>query len=106
MEFVNNKAISNYFNVYRNSYDRLNSPLLNSIRYNSEFVHENDDLIIPEGTSEFINQVLQGQTRLKPENESYRDVRVIQEREKRLTSNNLILGTSFSFNRKHARKYF
>ena len=25
LEFVNNKAVTNYFNVYRNSYDRLNS---------------------------------------------------------------------------------
>ena len=98
MEFVNNKAISNYFNVYRNSYDRLNS-IAQSIRYNSEFVNENDDLIIPEGTSEFINQVLLEKTSLKPGNKSYKDVRVIQEREKRLTSNNFILGTSFSFNK-------
>ena len=25
LEFVNNRNLSNYFNVYRNSYDRLNS---------------------------------------------------------------------------------
>jgi len=105
LEFVNNKAISNYFNVYRNSYDRLNS-IAQSIRYNSEFVNENDDLIIPDGTSEFINQVLQEQTSLKPENESYKDVRVIQEREKRLTSNNFILGTSFSFNKNNQENIF
>ncbi|MDG1263162.1 MAG: BamA/TamA family outer membrane protein [Flavobacteriaceae bacterium] len=105
LEFVNNKAISNYFNVYRNSYDRLNS-ISQSIQYNSEFVNENGDLIIPEGTSEFINQVLLEQTRLKPGNESYKDVRVIQEREKRLTSNNFILGTSFSFNKNNQENIF
>jgi len=105
LEFVNNKAISNYFNVYRNSYDRLNS-IAQSIRYNSEFVNENDDLIIPEGTSEFINQVLLEKTSLKPVNESYKDVRVIQEREKRLTSNNFILGTSFSFNKNNQENIF
>ena len=25
LEFINNRNLSNYFNVYRNSYDRLNN---------------------------------------------------------------------------------
>ena len=76
------------------------------IRYDSEFISEDNDLIIPEGTSGFINQVLQGQTRLEPEDDFYRDVQVIQEREKRLTSNNLISSTSFSFNRNTQENIF
>ena len=105
LEFVNNKAVANYFNVYRNSYDRLNT-IAQLIRYDSEFISEDNDLIIPEGTSGFINQVLQGQTRLEPEDDFYRDVQVIQEREKRLTSNNLISSTSFSFNRNTQENIF
>ena len=96
LEFVNNKAIANYFNVYRNSYDRLNS-IAQQIRYNSEFVI-NDNLVIPNGTTEFINQVIQGETKIEREDQLYRDVRVIQERETRLTSNNLITSSAFSFN--------
>ncbi|MDB9836931.1 outer membrane protein assembly factor [Flavobacteriaceae bacterium] len=96
LEFVNNKAIANYFNVYRNSYDRLNS-IAQQIRYDSEFVLDNN-LVIPKGTTEFINQVIQGETRIEREDQLYRDVRVIQERETRLTSNNLITSSAFSFN--------
>ena len=96
LEFVNNKAIANYFNVYRNSYDRLNS-IAQQIRYDSEFVLD-DNLVIPKGTTEFINQVIQGETTIERENQLYRDVRVIQERETRLTSNNLITSSAFSFN--------
>ena len=96
LEFVNNKAIANYFNVYRNSYDRLNS-IAQQIRYNSEFVI-NDNLVIPNGTTEFINQVIQGETKIEREDQLYRDVRIIQERETRLTSNNLITSSAFSFN--------
>ena len=96
LEFVNNKAIANYFNVYRNSYDRLNS-IAQQIRYDSEFVVD-DNLVIPNGTTEFINQVIQGETKIEREDQLYRDVRVIQERETRLTSNNLITSSAFSFN--------
>ena len=96
LEFVNNKAIANYFNVYRNSYDRLNS-IAQQIRYDSEFVL-NDNLVIPNGTTEFINQVIQGETKIEREDQLYRDIRVIQERETRLTSNNLITSSAFSFN--------
>jgi len=96
LEFVNNKAIANYFNVYRNSYDRLNR-IAQQIRYDSEFVID-DNLVIPNGTTEFINQVIQGETKIEREDQLYRDVRVIQERETRLTSNNLITSSAFSFN--------
>ena len=96
LEFVNNKAIANYFNVYRNSYDRLNS-IAQQIRYDSEFVLD-DNLVIPKGTTEFINQVIQGETTIEREDQLYLDVRVIQERETRLTSNNLITSSAFSFN--------
>ena len=96
LEFVNNKAIANYFNVYRNSYDRLNS-IAQQIRYDSEFVVD-DNLVIPNGTTEFINQVIQGETKIEREDQLYRDVRVIQERETRLTSNNLITSSAFSIN--------
>ena len=96
LEFVNNKAITNYFNVYRNSYDRLNS-IAQQIRYDSEFFLD-ENLMIPKGTTEFINQVIQGETNIEREDQLYRDVRVIQERETRLTSNNLITSSAFSFN--------
>tara|TARA_B100000767_G_scaffold253152_1_gene257476 strand:- start:1210 stop:3786 length:2577 start_codon:yes stop_codon:yes gene_type:complete len=105
LEFVNNKAVTNYFNVYRNSYDRLNT-IAKRISFNTEYLNENNDLSIPEGTSEFINQVLKDQTQIKPDDEIFRDVQVIQERETRLTSNNFISSSSLSFNRNTQESIF
>lgn len=105
LEFVNNKAISNYYNVYRNSYDRLNT-IAGILRFDADFITENDNLTIPAGTTDFINKVINGETRLDENDSYYRDVRVIQEREKRLTSNNLIFSTAFSFNRNTQENIF
>ena len=97
-EYVNNQNISNYFNVYRNSYDKLNyiSSLYNIDR---SLVDNNGDLTIPRGSDLFINQVLNNQTSLNPNNAFYKDVNSILERKERLTENNLIIGSSITINR-------
>ena len=96
LEFINNKAIFNYFNVYRNSYDRLNT-IASAYPQEQDIYTSNGDLSIPSGASAFINSVLSQQTILQPEDEDYRAVSVINERKNRLTVNNFILGSSFSF---------
>ncbi len=97
-EYVNNQNISNYFNVYRNSYDKLNyiSSLYN---IDQSLVDNNGDLTIPKGSDIFINQVLNNQTSLSSNNDFYRDVNSILERKERLTENNLIVGSSISISR-------
>jgi outer membrane protein assembly factor BamA len=97
LEFVNNRNLSNYFNVYRNSYDRLNSI---AAIYNTEtdFQDVDGNLSIPEGTEGFINAVLNNETILNQENPDYKTVNTVKERQDRLTANNLILGSSFSLN--------
>jgi outer membrane translocation and assembly module TamA len=97
LEFVNNRNLSNYFNVYRNSYDRLNSI---AAIYNTEtdFQDVDGNLSIPEGTEGFINVVLNNETILNQENPDYKTVNTVKERQDRLTANNLILGSSFSLN--------
>ncbi len=97
-EYVNNQNISNYFNVYRNSYDKLNyiSSLYN---IDQSLINDNGDLTIPEGSDLFIDQVLNNQTSLSSSNDFYKDVNSILERKKRLTENNLIVGSSISINR-------
>lgn len=96
LEFINNKAIFNYFNVYRNSYDRLNA-------ISREYPLEEDvytsagNLSIPTGATTFIDRVLSQRTPLQPQDEDFRAVAVINERKNRLTINNFILGSSFSF---------
>jgi len=97
-EYVNNQNISNYFNVYRNSYDKLNyiSSLYN---IDQSLINDNGDLTIPEGSDLFIDQVLNNQTSLSSSNDFYKDVNSILERKERLTENNLIVGSSITINR-------
>ena len=96
-EYVNNNNISNYFNVYKNSYDKLN--YISSI-YNIDqnIINGSGDLIIPEGANTFINSVLNNQTTIQFDSDIYRDVVGILERKERLTENNIIVGSSIIYN--------
>ncbi|MDG1247691.1 MAG: BamA/TamA family outer membrane protein, partial [Flavobacteriaceae bacterium] len=97
-EYVNNQNISNYFNVYKNSYDKLNyiSSLYN---IDQSIINQNGDLIIPDGADMFINQVLNNETSLNSGTDFYKSVSSILERKERLTENNLIIGSSITLNR-------
>ena len=94
LEFINNQNINNYFNVYRNSYDRLNEI---AKRFNSNPNHFNakGNLIIPEGANNFITDVLENKTLVIQDNNVYQNVNLVKERQNRLTTNNLIFGSSF-----------
>jgi outer membrane protein assembly factor BamA len=99
LEFINNQNINNYFNVYRNSFDKLNE--IGKI-YNTN--PDNMDLLgnlkIPSGANNFISEVLNQQTLLDNQNSKYQEVNLIRERQTRLTTNNLILGSSLLINYK------
>ncbi len=97
LEFVNNRNLSNYFNVYRNSYDRLNS-IAAIYNTQTDFQDVDGNLSIPEGTVGFINAVLNNEAVLSQENPDFKTVNTVKERQDRLTANNLILGSSFSLN--------
>ena len=96
LEFINNKAIFNYFNVYRNSYDRLNA-IAREYPLEEDVYTSAGNLSIPAGATTFIDRVLSQRTPLQPQDEDFRAVAVINERKNRLTINNFILGSSFSF---------
>lgn len=96
LEFVNNKNISNYFNVYRNSYDRLNA-IASEVEIPKNWLDENRNLAIPDGTNAFMDAVLNEETSIVKDSPIYKTVNGVQERWNRLTANNLILGSSFSF---------
>ena len=53
------------------------------------------NLIIPEGANNFISDVLENKTSIIPENNAYQNVNLVKERQNRLTTNNLIFGSSF-----------
>ena len=97
LEFINNENINNYFNVYRNSYDKLNE-ISKSYNNNPKNIDTNGNLIIPEGADNFITQVQNNQTSLTTNDSQFQDVNLIRERQTRLTTNNLIFGSSFILN--------
>ena len=97
LEFINNRNISNYFNVFRNSYDRLNN-IAKQTNTNQSLIDTEGNLNIPDGANNFIFDVLNNNTNLTFEDEEYKTVNTLKERYDRLTANNLILGSSFSLN--------
>lgn len=98
MQYVRNLNPQNYFNVYESSYDALNN-IAKTYNTKPEYLDGDGNLIIEEGTSGFTQDVLTGKTTLTPQDQSYIDVANIEERRIRLTENNFILATSFSFSK-------
>lgn len=95
VEFVNNKNEDNYFGVYTNAYNELNTIATNTNTNPSYFA--NNKLIIPTGAQGFIGDVLQQQTSLIPGDAAYNRVQRIEERRSRLTQNNLIFSSGLQF---------
>ena len=98
MQYVRNLNPKNYFNVYQSSYDALNEigKVYNS---NPEYVDDNGDLIIEEGTQGFTNAVVSGNTALTALDQAFLDVNSIEERRIRLTENDFILASSYTFSK-------
>ncbi|OUW77320.1 MAG: hypothetical protein CBD72_01255 [Flavobacteriaceae bacterium TMED212] len=97
LEFINNQNINNYFNVYRNSYDKINE-IAKTYNMNNDNIDPNGNLKIPNGANNFISEVSNNQTILTEGMIGYKDVNLIKERQTRLTTNNLIFGSSFILN--------
>ncbi len=99
MQYVRNLNPENYFNVYESSYDALND-IGKTYNTNPAYVDKDTgDLIIEEGTTGFTNDVLSGNTALTPLDQSYIDVNSIEERRVRLTENDFILATNYTFSK-------
>ena len=97
LEFINNENVNNYFNVYKNSYDKLNN-IAKSFNTNLKNINSDGNLKIPDGANNFISEVRNNQTLLTEKNPEYQEVNLIRERQTRLTTNNLIFGSSFIYN--------
>jgi outer membrane protein assembly factor BamA len=97
MQYVRNLNPQNYFNVYESSYNALNN-IAKIYNTNADFV-DNGNLTIEKGTSGFTNAVLSGTTALTTSDQGYKDVANIEERRIRLTENDFIMATSFSFSK-------
>lgn len=99
-QYVRNLNPDNYFNVYSSSYKSLNNI---GKKYNTDpdYFDNPDDqnLVINEGTTGFTNAVLSGNTNLTPLDSEYQEVESIEERRMRLTENDFILATSYTFSK-------
>ncbi|NDP25995.1 MAG: BamA/TamA family outer membrane protein [Flavobacterium sp.] len=95
IQYVRNLNPENYFNVYESSYTELNN-IGKKYNTNIDYVDpDTDNLIIEEGTAGFTKDVLNG-TIAVPQPD-YSTVSSIEERRIRLTENDFILATSYSF---------
>jgi len=95
IEYVDNRAIDNYFNVYRNSYARLNE-VARTIR-NNPYLNQADELALPLVADAFIDHVINERSEIERSDPRYTTVSNIRERKNRLTANNFIVGSSFTF---------
>ncbi|WP_282134297.1 BamA/TamA family outer membrane protein [Seonamhaeicola maritimus] len=92
VQYVRNINIDNYFEVYQNSYD-----LLNQTAKDVDYIDEDADLSIPDGANTFIDYALADNTPNEISESQLTTINSIDERKERLTENNLILSSSFSF---------
>ena len=107
-QYINNINTSNYFVVYRSSYQALNNlaqPFSGFPEF-QEFFDANNNLIIDSGTSGFTNAVLTNNSPITPADPRFRQISSIEERRRRLTENNLILSSSFSYSMTNKKSAF
>lgn len=105
IQYVKNLNTSNYFYVYSSSFNQLNN-LARIYNTNPSFVDENNNLIIDNGTTGFINDVLAGKTAILPGSTNYKSISSIEERRIRLSENNLIFASNFSYIKSTKKNFF
>ena len=96
VQFVRNLNPDNYFNVYGSSYDALND-IAKIYNTESSNVDANGDLLINKGTTAFANSAINNPASLGISDNDFQSVKSIEERRVRLTENDFILATSFTF---------
>ncbi|MCK5441544.1 MAG: BamA/TamA family outer membrane protein [Maribacter sp.] len=108
VQFVRNVNPTRFFNVYRNSYDRLDEiadiyenplefPTLVDYFESNIDDENNPRLKIPSGTEGFIDAI--SKRTVTSTIDDFNEVRSIEERKQRLTEDNLIFATNYTFNK-------
>ncbi len=101
IEFIKNKNIENYFNIYSNSFEQLN---FISKKYTSDPLYfSNDILNIPNGINLFIKDVINKNLIINADD--FSAVRYIDGRRQRLISNNLIIGSTIQISNNYDNRY-
>jgi outer membrane protein assembly factor BamA len=98
LQYVQNLNAGNYFNVYRSSYNRLNEIAKSYPDLPPGYFDGNNNLPINGGyINAFIIDVLEGNTGVAISRQDIQEIRRIEERRRRLTENNLISSSSFTY---------
>jgi outer membrane protein assembly factor BamA len=103
LQYVRNLNPDNYFNVYKTSYNRLNE-IANEVGY--QFENDNNELSIPDETTAFSKQFFSFDGSLNYTPEIIDEMIAIEQRRVRLTENNLILATNFTWTRDSRKNIF
>ena len=102
VELIKNKNIQNYFNIYSNSYDIINE-IAKDYAFNTNYFL-NGNLKIPDGIDLFIDDALSIHS-LTLSSEDYKQINYLNNRKNRLTTNNLIIGSTFSISNNYETRY-
>ena len=99
LQYVRNLNPNNYFNVYQNSFKRLESIALDTYPTPIEYINQNNlgqDILDINSADDFMSLV-SSDTDFEISNPSeYKSIRNIRERKNRLTQDNLILASNFN----------
>lgn len=100
IQYVKNLNPENYFNVYSSSYGALNDIAQEYLdTSNPAYFNTSGNLAIDSGTNQFIADALGDSDAIPLTAPDLRTVRSIEERRKRLTENNLIFATNYSYSK-------
>lgn len=97
IQYIRNVNANRYFDVYRSSYDRLNEIAQTySGSIPGEYFDEDGNLTIPDGTGYFIENTANTPS-LPVTSQELTEIERIEERRVRLTENNLIVASNFTY---------
>lgn len=96
--------VDNFFNVYQSTYNRLNS-IAKNYPVNPDYLDDNGNLSINTGGAQNFIMDVQNNT-LQLSDEDNQAVRSIEERRVRLTDNNLIFASNFTFTQNNRTKLY
>lgn len=102
IELIKNKNIENYFNIYSNSYEIINNIAKEYSSDSNYFL--NGNLKIPNGIDLFIKDALSIYSSTINSNDIKR-INYINNRKKRLTTNNLIISSTISISNNYDNRY-
>lgn len=100
-QYVRNLNPDNYFNVYSTSFNTLND-----IAQDVGYIGNDDELGIPNEANEFINEALSDSPPSGLSDDDIQTISYIDERQTRLTENNLIISSNFNYVRDNRTSLF